>query len=257
MERIRKLDDIDVAQVQTPSAKRARSLSIEQQHEQGRLPVHYESGSPPASSTTSGETCDSPRILTEAVGKDSDSEIKHQSASRHVSSGIQTSDSPANDHLPSLESHFPRGIAKHTFPDSYDVPSPQADHPSGIEGDPFPDSYDIPPSPVHVPSRIERAQLPSLYDTSSPPVHISKGLEGVHSPNSYNLPSSPPNLDFSSTLKESSPGMTPEQAQKEFEKQHHFYNDPDARYVVLISMCTLTPCPVSYSTQFWGCFETA
>lgn len=240
MGRTRKLDELDeigVAQNQTLSAKRACGLSG---------PAHYESGSPPAqsiSSTSSTEAFNSSRALHEAVQKDFNSDTKHPSPSRHVSSDIQASDFPNNYHLPSPKSHFTSGITNLTFPDSYQVPSPRAPHPSGIEEDHFPDSYDISSSPIHVTNDVERAHFSNRYDISSPPVHISQDLKGVHSLDSDNPPSSPPTFDFSSTLKNSSSIMTPEQAQEVFKKQHHFFNDPDARYVVLILICTLAPYP--------------
>ena len=262
MKRTRKLDqldEIDLTQPQTPSTKRARGLSVEQQqHEPARVPTHYQPGSPEApittsiTSTISAEASNSSCTLTEAADRDIDGQIKHQSPSRHLSSGIQASDFLDNYHLSSSKSHLPNGTSS---PDNYDVPSSRAEHLSGLEGHHFPDSYDIPDSSIHVPSGIERAYFPDDYDISPPPIPFSKGLKQIRSSSSCNLPSAVSTLHSSSNRKESSPTMTPEQAQHEFNKQYHFFNDPDARCVVSISTCIRSPCSASYSAKFWGCFE--
>ena len=84
-------------------------------------------------------------------------------------------------------------------------------NPSGIEGYSFfPVSYDIPPpSSDRVPSGIEGYYFPDYYDVA--------------------YPSSPPSSGpMSPTLMGSSPTVPPEEVERSFERQYHFYDDPGA-----------------------------
>lgn len=204
-------DEIDDAETQAPSAKCARHLDSEQEQGQRRVSVPPESAPPPAPFTDSiPDPHSSSHTPSEAVAQDSNSVTKHTSPRDHVSSSIEAPHSPDKNQLPSPTSQLPNGTEDHTFPNSDDHPSsPPGRVSSGIEGLNLPDSYELPSSPEGIPS----------------------GIEGFNFPDSYDLPSSRPGSDSGSTLRGSLPVMTVEQAKAEFEKQLHFYNDPDARYV--------------------------
>lgn len=233
MAEFRAYDEIDDAATQAPSAERARHLDSEQEQGQRRVSVPPESAPPPAPFTGSiPDPHSSSHTPSEAVGQDSNSVTKHTSPRDHVSSGIEAPHSPNHNQLPSPTSQLLNGTEDHTFPDSDDHPSsPPGRVSSGIEGEYFPDSYDLPSWPEGIPSGIEGLNLPDSYDLPSSPEGIPSGIEGLNFPDSYDLPSSRPGSDSGSTLRGPLPVMTVEQAKAEFEKQFHFYNDPDARYV--------------------------
>lgn len=198
--------ELDTTESSSPAPKRARRSSDEPELEpEPESKQEYESGLEPV--IDEGEQGLAKTSSTTSLQKQSHLSI--HASNKGV--GKSSDDSSSSDsELASHHSRVPSGIKGFYFPDSYKIsPSSQAPHPSGIEGHSFPVSYDIPPpSSDRVPSGIEGYYFPDYYDVA--------------------LPSSPPRSGSSSTLMGNPPTVSPEEAQKSFERQYHFYDDPGA-----------------------------
>lgn len=123
MPKPREHDEIDDAEIQPPSIKRARRLLPEQEHGQGP---------PLAPFTSSVQLLHSSHSSGETLLQDSN---------------INTQDTSPYDHVPhsSEASHFP---------DPHHLSSPISRSHSGIDVNHISDSYDSPSSSVHIPSGI-------------------------------------------------------------------------------------------------------